>query len=228
MTTKKVLALLGGCALTLSSFQSLAESSVTANVAASSNYFWRGVTQTNDQAAVSGGVDFASDSGFYAGTWVSTLDFGEAASAGYEMDLYAGFAGSAGEFGYDVGYLYYAYPDAADDIGFGEIYGALSWQWLSAKASYLTNAEGDATDEEDMLYLELNASFTILDETELSLHLGHSSGDTIMEWYGEDDSYIDYGASISKSGFTFGLLQTDLDADDDLKAYVSYSVDFTL
>ena len=42
-------------------------------------------------------------------------------------------------------------------------------------------------------------------------------GDTVTEWFGEDDSYIDYGVSIAKAGFTFGVAQTDLDADDDLK-----------
>ena len=56
---------------------------------------------------------------------LSNIDFGEAASTSYEMDLYAGFGGTAGEIDYDVGYIYYAYPDAADDIGFGEVYGSL-------------------------------------------------------------------------------------------------------
>ncbi|MBS3799255.1 TorF family putative porin [Pseudoalteromonas sp. BDTF-M6] len=226
MNKKKYAPVLALLALSLTPLASQAE--VTANVAASSNYYWRGVTQSDDGAAVSGGIDYASDTGFYAGTWLSNIDFGDAASTSYEMDLYAGFAGSVDDIGYDVGYIYYAYPDAEGDIGFGEIYGSVSWQWLSAGASYLVNAEGDATDEEDMLYLELNASFTILKDTELALHFGHSSGDTVEEWYGEDDSYIDYAVSISKSGFTFGLLQTDLDADDDLKAYVSYSLDFEL
>ncbi|MFY8275323.1 TorF family putative porin [Pseudoalteromonas sp. SSDWG2] len=204
------------------------QAAVTANVAATSNYYWRGITQSADSAAVSGGVDYANDSGFYAGTWISNIDFGDEASTSYEMDFYAGFSGEAEGIGYDVGYIYYAYPDAAGDIGFGELYGSVSWEWLSAGVSYLTNAEDDATSEEDMLYLELNAAFTILNDTELAFHLGHSSGDTVQEWYGEDDSYLDYGVSISKSGFTFGLLQTDLDADDDLKAYVSYSLDFEL
>ena len=66
-------------------FQSMAE--VYANVAASSNYFWRGITQTQDGAAVSGGIDYSNDSGFYAGTWVSNVDFGSKTS--YELDLYA-------------------------------------------------------------------------------------------------------------------------------------------
>lgn len=221
---KTVTSLLLGTTLLATSFASTAE--VTANVAASSNYFWRGVTQTQDAAAVSGGIDYSNDSGFYAGTWVSNVDFGNKTS--YEMDFYAGFSGEAGAIGYDVGYVYYAYPDAEGSSDFGELYGEISYEWLSAKASYLSNAQNDASSEEDMLYLELNAAFSVFTDTELGLHLGRSSGDTVTEWFTEDDSYMDYGVSLSKDGFTLGLVKTDLKADDDIKAYVSYGIDFSL
>lgn len=221
---KTVTSLLLGTTLLATSFASTAE--VTANVAASSNYFWRGVTQTQDAAAVSGGIDYSNDSGFYAGTWVSNVDFGNKTS--YEMDFYAGFSGEAGAIGYDLGYVYYAYPDAKGSSDFGELYGEISYQWLSAKASYLSNAQNDASSEEDMLYLELNATFSVFTDTELGLHLGRSNGDTVTEWFAEDDSYMDYGVSLSKDGFTLGLVKTDLKADDDIKAYVSYGIDFSL
>ena len=225
ITMKKLLPLIVTASLlSTTSFHSVAE--VTANVAASSNYFWRGQTQTKDGSAVSGGIDYNDDSGFYAGTWVSNVDFGNKTS--YELDLYAGFTGTQGDLGYDVGYIHYAYPDASGSSDFGELYGALSWQWLSFKASYLTHAQEDQSTEEEMLYLELGASFTILNETELAFHIGQSSGDTVMEWTGEDDSYMDYGVSIAKNGFTLGFVKTDLDADDDIKAYVSYGLDFEL
>jgi len=197
---------------------------VTANVSASSNYYWRGVTQTNDAAAVSGGIDYSGDSGFYAGTWTSNIDFGSEAS--YELDFYAGYSKELESFSYDVGYIYYSYPDANGSTDFGELYGALSWQWLETKVSYLTHAQSDASSEEDMLYVELNANFTILNETGLAFHIGQSSGDTINEWYSEDD-YLDYSVSLSKNGFTFGLTQTDL-SEDDVSAFVSYSADFSL
>ena len=48
---------------------------ISANIGAVSNYMWRGVTQTQDGAAVQGGLDFKHESGFYAGTWVSNVDF---------------------------------------------------------------------------------------------------------------------------------------------------------
>ena len=54
--------------------------SFSANIGAVSNYIWRGVTQTGDQAAVQGGIDVAHESGFYAGTWISNVDWDEGSS----------------------------------------------------------------------------------------------------------------------------------------------------
>ncbi|WP_295881673.1 TorF family putative porin [uncultured Thiohalocapsa sp.] len=54
--------------------------SFSANIGAVSNYMWRGVTQTGDQAAVQGGLDVAHESGFYAGTWASNIDWDEGSS----------------------------------------------------------------------------------------------------------------------------------------------------
>jgi hypothetical protein len=50
----------------------------------------------------------------------------------------------------------------------------------------------------------------------------------VTEWYGESDSYLDYGISIAKNGFTLGLSQTDLDADNGPIFYVGYALDFEL
>ncbi len=209
----------------IASFTSHAE--ISANIAVDSNYYWRGISQTQDATAVSGGLDYNHDSGFYAGTWASNIDFGDM-SPSYELDFYAGYSGTSGDINYDLGYIYYAYPDANNNIDFSEVYGELAWQWLSGKLSYLSHAQSDATTEEDMLYVELNAQFEILNQTELAFHIGHSSGDTVSEWYGEDDSYLDYGVSMSKSGFTFRLTKTDLSANDDIKVSVGYSLDFDL
>ncbi|MFC3032457.1 TorF family putative porin [Pseudoalteromonas fenneropenaei] len=225
MTTRN--SLLCAC-LALSLYSVSASAELVANVAASSNYLWRGVTQTKDAAAVSGGLDYSHESGFYLGTWMSTIDFGEEASAGYEMDIYGGYAWESNGIGYDIGYLYYAYPDAANNLDFGEIYGAVTWQWLTLKASYTTFVDSDSAPSEDMLYLEANMAFTVFNDTELAIHIAQSSGDTIMDWYGEDDKYMDYSVSLSKNGLTLGVKKVDLKADDDFKVFASYGVSFEL
>src|SRR5690606_232212 len=49
--------------------------SLTANAAFSNNYIWRGLTQTMNEPAISGGVDYAADNGFYVGTWASNVSY---------------------------------------------------------------------------------------------------------------------------------------------------------
>ena len=199
---------------------------VSANVAATSNYLWRGQEQTGGDAAISGGIDYADESGFYAGTWVSNASWADEMT--YELDFYAGFGGDISEgVSYDVGYIYYTYPDAASsaDADFSEIYGSISVEGFTFGASVLATsaASGDGTDFGDSLYLTADYGFAVgSNGTEMALHIGHYSGDFIG-----DEDIIDYGVSVSKDGFTFGVSDTDMD-ESDVKVYVAYAVDFSL
>jgi uncharacterized protein (TIGR02001 family) len=98
--------------LILSSYASTAD--VSGNVGLSSDYIWRGITQTNGDISVNGGFDLSTDNGFYLGTWASNASAG---AASMELDVYLGFSGDMAEnMTYDVGYISVIYPgnDAAD------------------------------------------------------------------------------------------------------------------
>ncbi|WP_448567918.1 TorF family putative porin [Thalassotalea ganghwensis] len=202
----------------LSSTEVKAES-LTANVGVTSNYLWRGMEQTGGSSAVYGGIDYSADSGFYAGMWASNASWADGMT--YELDLYGGFTGNISEtVSFDVGYVYFGYPDeASGDAEFSEIYANVSFEGLTLGAAVLV--EGEGGDFADTLYLSADYGFSLTNEAEVSLHIGSYTGD----WLAED--MIDYGVSISKSGFTLGASKTDLE-DDDLKLYVSYSVDIAL
>ena len=43
--------------VTVISTDAMAEVDINANISANSNYVWRGMTQTNNQSAVQGGID---------------------------------------------------------------------------------------------------------------------------------------------------------------------------
>ena len=62
----------------------------SANAAMTNNYIWRGLTQTENEAAIQGGIDYSHESGFYAGTWVSNVNYGPSDVYSYEHDMYAG------------------------------------------------------------------------------------------------------------------------------------------
>ncbi|WP_286263372.1 TorF family putative porin [Thalassotalea atypica] len=212
----------------LISTHALAVEGLSANVGLSSNYLWRNVSQSDDGAAISGGIDYASESGFYAGTWASNIDFGDDAS--YELDLYFGFGGDIGDtgFGYDVGYIYYAYPDSAEsdsdnEYNFGEIYGGLSYSYFSISANYGIHNDDGAKWNDSALYISGDAAFEVADGLELAFHVGNYSFDDDYD----DGDYTDYGVSLSKNGFTLALSDTDID-NDDMKVVVSYSIDIDL
>jgi uncharacterized protein (TIGR02001 family) len=95
----------------------------SANVAVTTDYIFRGISQTSEDPALSGGFDYGHESGFYAGFWASSIEFnaaGNADDASVEMDVYAGYAGEAGAISYDIAGLYYAYPTQDEDAGAGD------------------------------------------------------------------------------------------------------------
>ncbi|MAI89765.1 TorF family putative porin, partial [Ponticaulis sp.] len=86
------------------------EVSVSGNVAIGTEYVWRGVTQSNGDMAISGGFDLEAGN-FYAGTWVSNVDFEDSSDTNIEWDFYAGFTGDLTDtVAFDLGLIYYAYP----------------------------------------------------------------------------------------------------------------------
>lgn len=111
--------------------------SFSGNVTLTNDYVFRGFTQTGEDPAIQGGLDWDSGSGFYLGTWASNVDFGPGDEANIEIDIYGGYAGEINGFTYDVGYLYYLYPGApgALDYDFWEVYGSVGYDFGTAAVS---------------------------------------------------------------------------------------------
>ncbi|BCW88283.1 hypothetical protein sos41_14220 [Alphaproteobacteria bacterium SO-S41] len=78
-----------------------------------SDYMFRGQSQTNHDAALQGSLTVAHDSGFYLGVWGSNVDFGN--DTDFETDFYVGYGGAISDSTtYDLNVTYYAYPNAPD------------------------------------------------------------------------------------------------------------------
>ena len=221
----------------------------TANASVTNNYIWRGLTQTINEAAVQGGIDYASDTGFYAGTWVSNVAYDSDDAYSYEHDLYAGFAGEAGGFSYDLGYLYYNYDENAG-FDFSEVYGSVGFGNFGLTLYLLAHAEPDEAPGQDFgfgeaMYLSADYAIPLESGTEFGLHVGYHDGDFAEAFNGVTDSYLDWNVSVARNGFAAMITGTSLGDDDDsdgiedyasmaardndeIKFVVSYSVDFEL
>lgn len=235
-------------AVALSAAASSSFAEWSANATVSNNYLWRGLTQTVDEPMVSGGIDYADESGFYIGTWAANVSYAADDAYSYEHDVYFGFAGEAGDIGYDVGYLYYNYNDAAG-IDFSEIYGSVSYEDFSLTAYVMVHTEAEESDAEaaaleagylydydfgfgSAWYLSADYGVELSDGWSMGLHLGYHDGD-FVEYFNFADvqtfDYIDYSVSFAKDAFTFTISDTDLDGathsvthNGDVKYVVSY------
>lgn len=146
----------------------------SANVAVGSDYVFRGVSQTEDGAAISAGVDMTNGV-FYAGAWASNVSFAGDDDSGVEADIYGGvrpeFAGFALDFGV-VGYLYDA-PDALD-YDYVEFKAAASRAigpaTVGAAVYYSPDFFGAAEDE--ATWVEANAAFSPADKWTVSGAVG--------------------------------------------------------
>jgi uncharacterized protein (TIGR02001 family) len=68
------------------------QAQLTGNLGLTSDYRFRGVSQTQNAPAVQGGIDYAHSSGLYIGNWNSSVSSQVyTAGAGVENDLYAGY-----------------------------------------------------------------------------------------------------------------------------------------
>src|ERR1035437_8722893 len=90
------------------------DNEVSFNVGLTTDYRYRGISQSRLQPALQGGADYVNNpSGFYAGTWLSTIKWitdTPGGSGNVEWDLYAGKKGNITEtISYDVGVLSYVY-----------------------------------------------------------------------------------------------------------------------
>ena len=143
-----------------------ASAEVSYNVALTSDYVFRGVSQSDENVALQAGIDWNKDI-FYAGAWASNVDFG--GDVDYEVDLYAGVKPTAGKFSFDFGVVHYAYPQ--DNNGnVTEAKAAVSYPVGAGTigAAYYT----DLDDSFDTYYVELNGAYPINDKWAVSGALG--------------------------------------------------------
>lgn len=179
------------------------------NAAVASDYRYRGISQTRLQPALQGGFDYTNNpSGFYGGTWLSTIKWAKDAGGGgdLEWDVYAGKRGEiARDVSYDVGLLSYVYPSngLAHVAGFAnanttEVYGQVGTGPVYAKYSYaFTNLFG-FVDSKGSGYLDLGANIDMGDGLTVNLHAGHQS-----VVHTSAASYTDWKVGVTKD---FGVV----------------------
>lgn len=202
--------------------------SFSGNLTLTSDYIFRGVSQTQNGPAIQGGFDYAHASGFYLGTWASNVAWveegGYKTDSSMEIDLYGGYRGAMGPVGYDLGVITYYYP--GDKISgvktpdTTEVYVGASWEFLSLKYSHVVSSNFigwydyvNNKSSRNSKYLELNASYDLGGGWGVLGHVGHQWVNNLS-----DADYTDWKVGVTKDiGFgVVTLAYSDTNADDSI------------
>ena len=183
----------------------------TANVGLTSDYIFRGISQSQHKTAIQGGFDYAHESGLYAGTWASNVNWVSATNNkldnSMEWDIYGGFKGAfADDFSYDVGVLEYYYPGTftgaagVANANSTEVYASVGWKFITLKYNYTVSSHlfgwTDSTSTvktQGSGYLDLTANYDLGEGWGVVGHVGHQD----IKNYSVA-SYTDWKAGVTK------------------------------
>jgi uncharacterized protein (TIGR02001 family) len=152
--------------------------SQSANLAITSNYIWRGVSQNTNSVALQGGFDVAHTSGLSAGIWASSIT----AAEGLEVDLYANYGFKVGKVDLSVGYIAYVYSGSSSS-NLTELNVSATYAGVTAKISKeIANGSGSGSvnsldyDVDYGYYYELAYTYSVpaVKGLDVGLHYGIS------------------------------------------------------
>ncbi|HEX5122312.1 MAG TPA: TorF family putative porin [Rhodanobacteraceae bacterium] len=189
---------------------------ISGNVALTSDYMFRGLTQTWGDLAIQGGADLSMKNGVAAGFWASSISGGSYPGASLELDVYASYGAAINDdWSWRAGLYGYLYPHGnLDRAGLPsrsfdtlEANAALTWKWLTLKySSSLTDYFGIETeqgyrgDSKGTGYVQLDAAIPLDARWSLALHAGHTSIPTRLAVPlangANDPDYDDFGAAL--------------------------------
>lgn len=176
------------------------DSPFSGNVTFVSDYVSRGYSWSDGRPAIQGSIDFNHASGLYIGMWGSSVAEKSVieGSSGVELDVYIGYAGEIGAFGFDVGAVRYIYPGShkSDDTDSTELYLGVSWEFLSL--TYYRDIDFDSN------YLNFEVAYPLTESLTLDASIGYTDPD-------DGKSARDWKLGVTQSfvGLDFGLHYVD-------------------
>jgi uncharacterized protein (TIGR02001 family) len=218
------LALAGVASPVLAQDAPASDFTITGSAAITTDYRFRGISQSNEQFAVQGSATLTHSSGFYGSFWSSSIDDYVAAGSDTELDLIAGYSKTVSDVTLDGGLLYYVYANAAKGVNtdFLEIYGSAKTAFgpATVKGGFAYAPKQKAINagfytghsKDDNLYLYGEVGYAIPDTGfALSSHIGYTHGRSLLT-FGQKD-YLDWnlGASYTFKNITIGVSYVDTD-----------------
>jgi uncharacterized protein (TIGR02001 family) len=192
--------------------------SFVGNVGGTSDYLFRGITQTRHDPAIQGSIEYDHPSGVYIGVWGSSIDFAgmNGTHAQLETDFYGGYRGSYNSLSYNIGAIGYYYVHT-DGVNYAEATGSLGYDFgpLNVTGSVFYSPEY-TFDSGDAVYVAGDIGVPIWKSLAAGFHVGHQSIDKNVN-FGTPD-YTDWGVALSAIVLGFNVRveyhDTDLSTTD--------------
>ena len=156
-----------------------AQAEVTGNLGLTSDYRFRGISQSQNAPAVQGGIDYAHSSGFYIGNWNSSVSSQVYTNgSGVESDVYAGFKKQVfGNFVVDIGSYNYFYPRAGTNGSFdtNEVFAGIGYKELvSVKYSHALSDYFGTANSKNSFYVQADAAIPVVGKLVAVAHVGRT------------------------------------------------------
>jgi uncharacterized protein (TIGR02001 family) len=195
------------------------QAELSANVTLTTDYVWRGVSQTDEGPAIQGGFDYSHKSGLYVGVWGSNVDFNEVDDEGQavanpariEIDVYAGIRRRLTEsVEWELSVLRYMYPHTTLDLDYNEFAARLKLGPTSLGFQYSNDVFASG---KNGFYYTVGAQHELPGSFNLAASIGYSSFDEEVFGQGNPRGYVDWRVGISRelAGFNFDLSYYDTD-----------------
>ena len=204
----------------------------TGNIGLVSDYRFRGISQTFEKPAIQGGFDYSHSSGIYLGNWNSNVSEGAGfPAANLEMDFYGGWKKTWGDWGLDVGAIYYYYPGSDANRTTGtqitnvrtggvhtgkvdnkEVYIGGSWKWISLKYFHAIDDYFSQPGTKGSSYWDLSGTYDLGSGWNIVGHLGVFR---LKGWHNGTDAtkanYTDWKLGVTKDlgGWILGASYID-------------------
>jgi uncharacterized protein (TIGR02001 family) len=218
----------------------------TGNMALVSDYRFRGITQTFEKPALQGGFDYSHSSGIYLGNWNSNISSGAGFPGGnLEMDFYGGWKKSWGDWGLDLGAIYYFYPGTSasstnpsvapfsptnvtvgrtgtivhsGSVDNTELYIGGSWKFISLKYFHAMSDYFAVPGTKNSSYWDLSANYDLGGGWAIQGHIG-----SLNFKNQQNGDYTDWKIGVTKDlgGWILGAAYIDTDGKGDCGTWVN-------
>lgn len=181
---------------------------ISANVALTTDYRFRGVSLSGGDPAIQGGITVTHESGFYASVWSSSLK-STPVNGSQELDLIAGWSGKlTSALKLDAGMLYYVYPNGhVGHANYWEPYASISTTVgpASLKLGVAYDWNQKSLGDNDNLYVYGNVDVAI-PKTPLTVsgHLGYTDGVLAPNYLAGSDKKHGWDWSLGASATIYG------------------------